>query len=179
MEIIREIVESYLRLLKYEIDPHTVLVASDDAFEVPKVPSLIVQGPTLVEHAERRTMAHWVTKDRESATYTSGRYPRLYHLDFEVIATAGHEGELLDLQTTITRFYQRHPVLEVPDRCFLNLTELVPVGGGRRVNLSNLRQASGRCRLEDCPIGDGMLTSGPLILTPIFDFLYTRPGGDR
>lgn len=179
MEIIRDIVESFLRLLKNEIDPHTVLVAADDAFEVPKVPSLIVQGPTLVEHAERRTMAHWVEKDRSTATYTTGRYPRLYHLDFEVIATAGHEGDLLDLQTRIIRFYQRHPVMDVPDRYYLNLTELVPVGGLRRVNLSNLRQASGRCRLEDCPIGDGTLQSGPLILHPILEYLYTRPGGTQ
>jgi hypothetical protein len=30
------------------------------------------------------------------------------------------------------------------DKGALNLTELIPVGGLRRVNLSNLRQASGR-----------------------------------
>jgi len=38
----------------------------------------------------------------------------------------------------------------------------VPVGGLKRVNLSDLRQASGRCRIEDCPVYDGRFQSGRL-----------------
>ncbi len=38
------------------------------------------------------------------------------------------------------------------DRGSLNLTEIVPLGGLRRVNLPNLRQSSGRCRIENCPV---------------------------
>ncbi len=38
----------------------------------------------------------------------------------------------------------------------------MPLGGLKRVNLSNLRQASGRCRIEDCPIYDGRVSTGKL-----------------
>jgi hypothetical protein len=154
METIRLVTETFLRLLKAEVDPETMLVAADDVFEVPQVPSLVVQGPTLVEDALRRTCVQRLVRDTASMTYQAGAAPRLYHLDFELIATAGHEGELLDLLANVARCYQRHPTLAIPTGGTLNLTELTPMGGGRRVNLSNLRQASGRCRLEDCPVGD-------------------------
>ncbi len=148
METVRTVVENLIRLIKAEIDPDAVLVAADDVFEVPNVPSLILQGPTLAENGDRRTMAHIV----------------------EVIVTAGHEGDLLDLQERVARFYQLHPVLVVEDRGSLNLTEIVPLGGLRRVNLSNLRQSSGRCRIEDCPVYDGLVETGPLIKDRRFEF---------
>jgi hypothetical protein len=170
LETVRIVVESFIRLVKAEIDPDAVLVAADDAFEVPKVPSLILQGPTLVENGDRRTQARMVEKDVPNLSYEECRYPRLYHLDFDVIVTAAHEGELLDLQEKVARFYQRHPVLTVEDRGTINLTELTPLGGLRRVNLSDLRQSSGRCRIEDCPVYDGVVETGPLVKDRRFEF---------
>jgi len=170
LETVRIVVESFIRLVKTEIDPDAVLVAADDAFEVPKVPSLILQGPTLVENGDRRTQARMVEKDVPNLSYEECRYPRLYHLDFDVIVTAAHEGELLDLQEKVARFYQRHPVLTVEDRGTINLTELTPLGGLRRVNLSDLRQSSGRCRIEDCPVYDGVVETGPLVKDRRFEF---------
>jgi hypothetical protein len=52
----------------------------------------------------------------------------------------------------------------------LNLTERVPLGGLRRVNLSNLRQATGGLRMEDCPVYDGLVTHGKLIRDRTFEF---------
>ena len=60
METVRTVVENLIRLVKAEIDPDALLVAADDVFEVPNVVSLILQGPTLVENGDRRTMAHIV-----------------------------------------------------------------------------------------------------------------------
>ena len=167
---VRPVVESLIRLVKAEIDPEAALVASDDVFEVPRVPSLILQGPTLVENGDRRTQARLVEKDIPNLRYQACRHPRLYHLDFDIVVTTAHEGELLDLQERVTRFYQRHPDLSVADRGALPLTELVPLGGLRRVNLSDLRQSSGRCRVEDCPVYDGQVESGPLIKNRTFEF---------
>ena len=180
METVRTVVESFIRLVKAEIDPEAVLVAADDVFEVPKVPSLILQGPTLMENGDRRTQARMVKKDVPNLSYEECRYPRLYHLDFDVIVTAAHEGELLDLQEKVARFYQVHPVLSVEDRGSLNLTELVPLGGLCRVNLSNLRQSSGRVmvigicfRLPRPASGLGWMGRGsrcqvPSVYRPIF-----------
>ena len=77
---------------------------------------------------------------------------------------------MLDLQEKVARFYQRHPVLTVEDRGTINLTELTPLGGLRRVNLSDLRQSSGRCRIEDCPVYDGVVETGPLVKDRRFEF---------
>ncbi|HIQ02771.1 MAG TPA: hypothetical protein EYH30_11755 [Anaerolineales bacterium] len=170
METVRTVVESFIRLVKAEIDPEAVLVAADDVFEVPRTPSLILQGPTLIVNGDRRTQARMVEKDVPNLSYEECRYPRLYHLDFDVIVTAAHEGELLDLQEKVARFYQRYPVLTVEDRGTINLTELTPLGGLRRVNLSDLRQSSGRCRIEDCPVYDGVVETGPLVKDRRFEF---------
>ncbi len=101
-------------------------------------------------------------RDEADLTFEQCRHPRLYHLDFDIVVTTGKEAELLDLTEKIARFYQLHPVLTVGDHGSLSLTELVPLGGLKRVNLSNLRQVSGRCRIEDCPIYDGRVTAGKL-----------------
>ena len=167
---VRPVVETLIRLVKAEIDPEAVLVASNDVFEVPKVPSLILQGPTLVEDGDRRTQARMVEKDVPNLRYQACRHPRLYHLDFDVIVTAAHEGQLLDLEEKVARFYQLHQDLSVADRGSLPLTELAPLGGLRRVNLSNLRQSSGRCRIEDCPVYDGRVETGGLIKDRRFQF---------
>lgn len=158
MELIREVVESFIRLVKTEIHPNAVLVSSDDIFEVTKTPSFVLQGPIITENTDRRTRAKMVIRHSDDLTYDERNHPRLYHLDFDVIATTATEGELLSLMEKVARFYQLHPVLSVG----LHLTELVPIGCLKRVNLSNLRQASGRCRIEDCPVYDGKVQSGRL-----------------
>lgn len=154
MDTIRLATEALIRLLKAEIDPDAVLVAADDVFEATQVPALLVQGTTLVEDRRRRTPASWTVSDQETMTCIVGQYPRLYHLDFDLVVSTGTERTLLDLTGKLALLYQRFPVLAVPDVGALPLTELTPLGGMRRVNLSNLRQASGRCRIEDCPVGD-------------------------
>jgi len=169
MDTIRLATETLLRLLKTEIAPDAVLVAADDVFEAAQVPALLLQGPTLVEDARRRTPARWTLPDRETMTCVVGRYPRWYHLDFELVVSSSTERMLLELTGKIALLYQRVPVLAVPDLGDLPLTELTPLGGLRRVNLSNLRQASGRCRIEDCPVGDDTTLAtgdGRLIGTP-------------
>ena len=162
LEFIREVVESFVRLTKTQIDPGAVLVISDDVFEVTKVPSVVFQGPTLVEDAARRTPAMLTKCNMTDSTFEQCRRPRLYHLDFDVIVTTGKEADLLDLVQKVARFYQMHPVLAAGNHGTLNLTELTPLGGLKRVNLSNLRQSSGRCRIEDCPVYDGQVKSGKL-----------------
>lgn len=162
MELTREVVESFVRLVKSKIHPGAVLVCADDVFEVTNVPSVVLQGPTLSEDSDRRTPAMLTKCNETDLTFEQCRHPRLYHLDFDLIVTTGKEADLLDLVEKFARFYQLHPALAVGEYGLLNITELVPLGGLRRVNLSNLRQASGRCRIEDCPIYDGRVSSGKL-----------------
>ncbi len=170
------VVQSFLRLLRTEACVGAVLMPPDDVFEVAKVPSLVVQGPLVVEDGARRCAGRMLVKQDEPEGYVARAYPRLYHLDFDLIATAGDGAELLDLQEKVARFFQAHPVLPVGELGALNLTLLVPLGGLRRVNLSNLRQASGRCRIEDCPVYDEAVTEGKLIHTRVFEF---REGVDE
>lgn len=169
MELIREVVESLIRLVKAEINQVAVLVAADDMFEVTTTPSVILQGPTVSEDTARRTPAKAVDKSAAYLTYEQRNRPRLYHLDFDVIVTTATEGEQLDLLEKVARFYQVHTTLVVGDHGSLNLTELTPLGGLKRVNLSNLRQASGRCRIEDCPVYDGRVDTGPLVKEVLLD----------
>lgn len=162
MDILREVVESLVRLAKSDIHPSAVLVCADYMFEVMNVPSVIIQGPTLTENGDRRTPAMLTRRNQADLTFEQCRHPRLYHLDFDIIVTTGKEEELLDLTEKIARFYQLHPTLAIGDHGELSLAEIIPLGGLKRVNLSNLRQASGRCRIEDCPIHDGRVISGKL-----------------
>jgi len=162
LELIREVVEAFVRLVKAEVDPGAVLVAADDMFEMTQTPSVILQGPTLTEDGGRRTPARQVRKDQGGLTFEERKSPRLYHLDFDAIVTTGKESQLLDLTEKIARFYQLHPALSVGEHGSLAITELVPLGGLKRVNLSNLRQSSGRCRIEDCPVYDGRVVTGKL-----------------
>lgn len=162
MDILREVVESFIRLAKSEIHPDTVVVCSDDAFEVTDVPSVVLQGPALSEDGDRRTPAMLTRRNETDMTFEQCRHPRLYHLDFDIIVTTGKEVELLELTEKVAQFYQLHPTVAVGDYGLLTITELVPLGGLKRVNLSNLRQSSGRCRIEDCPVYDGRIVSGKL-----------------
>ena len=162
MDILREVVESFIRLVKSEIHQGAVLVCADDVFEVTNVPSVVFQGPTLSEDGDRRTPAMLTKRNEADLAFEQCRHPRLYHLDFDIIVTTGKEAELLDFTEKVARFYQLHPTLAVGEHGSLNITELVPLGGLKRVNLSNLRQASGKCRIEDCPVYDGRVVSGKL-----------------
>lgn len=164
MEIIRETVEALVRLAKAEIHGSAVLVFPEDPFEVTDTPSLILRGPALVENTDRRTVGNVIERDIPALTYTESRHPRLYHLDFEIIITTTKGNQLLALTEKTSRFFARHPSLEVPGRGRVNLTEIIPVGGLGRVNLSNLRQASGKCRIEDCPVWDERIIEGKLVL---------------
>lgn len=146
MDVLREVVESLIRLAKSDIHPGAVLVCADDIFEVTNVPSVVFQGPTLSEDGDRRTPAMLTKRNEADLTFEQCRHPRLYHLDFDVIVTTGKEAELLDLTERLARFYQLHPVLEIGEHGSLSIAELVPLGGLKRVNLSNLRQHAWRCR---------------------------------
>lgn len=170
MTLLREVVETFIRLVKAEIAPNAVLVSPNDVFDVPKVPSLVLQGPTPVEDAARRCPAPLLCGDRDAMTFMETAHPRLYHLDFDLIATAGDGPSVIDMQEKAVRFFQAHSTLSIGDRGALNLTLLVPLGAGCRVNLSNLRQASGRCRIEDCPVYGDAVREGKLIDTRIFEF---------
>jgi hypothetical protein len=155
MGTIRLATEALIRLLRAEVDPGAVLVAADDVFEATDVPALLVQGPTLVEDARRRTLApQLLTRDTDAMTCDLSPSPRLYHLDFDLVVSTGTERELLRLIGVLAGLYQRCPLLAIEGLGALPLTEITPLGGLRRVNLSNLRQASGRCRIEDCPAVD-------------------------
>lgn len=70
----------------------------------------------------------------------------------------------------LSRFIQLNTVIPIADKGELNLTELVPLGGLTRVNLSNLRQSSGRLRIESCPVYDGEIRNGRLIRDRTFQF---------
>ena len=58
MELMREVVESFIRLVKAEIHPNAVLVSSDDIFEVTQTPSCILQGPSVSESVEKVAQVH-------------------------------------------------------------------------------------------------------------------------
>ena len=169
-ERLKNAVEEFIRLVKREIHADAVLVSADDVFEVKRTPSVLLQGPVLTENTARRTPARFLERDVPALSYEECNAPRLYHLDFDIIVTTATEPELLAFQERVARFYQVHPVLDMGPDGTLNLTELTPLGGLKRVNLSNLRQASGRARVEDCPIYDGIVREGKLIRDRTFQY---------
>jgi len=170
LSAIRKVVEEFIRLAKRDIHPDAVLVAADDVFEVKRTPSVLLQGPVLTENTVRRTPARFLERNVPALSYEECNAPRLYHLDFDVIVTTATEPEQLEFQERFARFYQVHPVLDMSSDGALNLTELTPLGGLKRVNLSNLRQASGRARIEDCPVYDGIVREGKLIRDRTFRY---------
>ncbi len=170
METLRLVVEALIRLVQSEVHPHALLVPPDEMHVIKTPPSIILQGPALTENRQRRSQASQVCKDVEAMTYQRRLVPRMYHLDFEVVLTTANEAQLIDLQERTCQLVLNHPVIAIEDRGGLNLTELVPVGGLRRVNLSNLKQAAGRLRIEDCPISGPVIEEGRLIVDRIFEF---------
>ena len=170
MSTIRTVTETLIRLAKQDIHPDTGLVFSDDAFEVQSTPSVILQGPKLTENGFRRSQSSLFEKDEAALSYEECKFPRLYHLDFDLVVTVDTSGELLDFHESVSRFLQLNPRIEIPDNGWLNLTELTPLGGLARVNLSNLKQSSGRIRIEDCPVYDGEIRNGQLIKDRTFQY---------
>ena len=170
MSTIQTATETLIRLAKQTIHPDTVLVFNDDLFEVQRTPSVILQGPKLTEDRFRRGQARLFEKDTANLSFEECRFPRLYHLDFDLVVTVDCEVELLQFHEAIPRFLQLNPVIPIADQGELNLTELVPLGGLARVNLSNLRQSSGRLRIESCPVYDGEIRNGRLIQDRTFQF---------
>jgi len=120
---------SGIRLVKAEIAANAVLVSRDDVFEVTKVPSLILQDPTPTEDGARRCPAPLLADDRRTMTFTETAHPRLYRLDFDLVATAGDAPAVLGMQEKVARSFEAHPPPTFGDRGTLNLTLLVPLGG--------------------------------------------------
>lgn len=170
MSTIQTVTETLIRLAKQAIHPDTVLVCPDDLFEVQRTPSVILQGPKLAEDRFRRSQSRLFEKNVAELSFEECRFPRLYHLDFDLVVTVDRESELLGFHESVSRFLQLHPEIAIADQGSLNLTELVPLGGLARVNLSNLRQSSGRIRIESCPVYDGDLRDGRLIRDRTFQF---------
>lgn len=170
MSTIQTATETLILLAKQAIHPDTVLVFADDLFEVQSTPSVILQGPKLTEDRFRRGQVRLFEKNSADLSFEECRFPRLYHLDFDLVVTVDREAELLQFQEAVSRFLQLNPVIPIADQGELNLTELVPLGGLARVNLSNLRQSSGRLRIESCPVYDGEIRNGRLIRDRTFQF---------
>jgi hypothetical protein len=170
LNTIQTATETLIRLAKQAIHPDTVLVFTDDMFEVQSTPSVILQGPKLTKDRFRRSQTRLFEKNEADLSFEECRFPRLYHLDFDLVVTADREAELLHFQESVSCFLQLNPVIPITDQGELNLTELVPLGGLARVNLSNLRQSSGRLRIESCPVYDGEIRYGRLIRDRTFQF---------
>lgn len=170
MSTIQTVTETLIRLAKQVIHSDTLLVFPDDLFEVQRTPSVILQGPKLTEDRFRRSQSRLFEKNVAELSFEECRFPRLYHLDFDLVVTVDREAELLGFHESVSRFLQLHPEIAIADQGSLNLTELVPLGGLARVNLSNLRQSSGRIRIESCPVYDGDLRDGRLIRDRTFQF---------
>ncbi len=129
MGSIRTVTETLIRKIKADIRPGAVLVLPDDLFEVQRTPSVILQGPNLSENKQRRSLSRLIEKDIENLSFEDCAFPRLYHLDFDLVVTVGREAELLDFHEAVSRFLQCTPVLPIDDKGSLNLTELAPLGG--------------------------------------------------
>lgn len=165
MGTIQLVTESLIRLAKSSLHPDAILVLADDVFEVKRTPSVILQGPRLSEDTLRRTPSRCFETNTVALAFEECAAPRLFHLDFDLIITTSRESELLEFQEKTARFMMLNPVLQIPNRGALNLTEIAPLGGLSRVNLSNLRQSTGRIRVEDCPIYDEKIQTGKIITT--------------
>jgi hypothetical protein len=170
LSTIQTATEILIQLAKQTIHPDTVLVFTDDLFEVQSTPSVILQGPKLTEDRFRRSQTRVFEKNIADLSFEECRFPRLYHLDFDLVVTMDREAELLQFHDAASRFIQLNTVIPIDNKGELNLTELVPLGGLHRVNLSNLRQSSGRLRIESCPVYDGEIRSGRLIQDRTFQF---------
>ena len=172
MYSVRDVIENFIRKLKSDITTDTVLISKNDLFETTRIPSLIIQGPTITENKSRHTTnaVKEYRIDEGTKTYEERNYPRFYHFDFDFILTTGNESELLDLQEKIIQFFMLNSSLAVNAEDDVNLLELTPIGGLSRPNLTNLRQASGKYRIEDVLVYAGDMGEGKLITDRIFEY---------
>jgi len=160
---IRETIEALIRKLQADVTPNTVLVPLNEFYDIKQVPSLIVIGPKMEENLAKRVSEKRVERDMANFTYTRRNWPRYYHLDFDFVLTADTGAELLDLQEKVIAFFLDNLEIAVSAECSYYLRELVPLGGLERPNLSNLRQASGRYRIEDIEVFDHQIEEGKLV----------------
>lgn len=194
---IRESIETLIRKLQADVTPNTVLVPLNDYYEIKQTPSLLVIGPKLEENRSKRNSEKRVEVDRDNLSYFERNWPRFYHLDFDFVLTAANGMELLELQEKVIAFFLDNRAVAVPvaagwglgpfgiepwgsedGALKFYLREMIPIGGLDRPNLSNLRQASGRYRIEDMPIFDHVLEEGKLVLHRDFvlcDFATRTP----
>ena len=173
MYTIRDAVESFIRRLQSEVTDNVELINRNDLHETTKIPGIILQGPDIQENLQRYTPPG-ITKEFETdegaLTFESRDYPHFYHLDFTLIITCSTSSELIDLQGKVIKFFLYNSILDV-DGENIHLHEITPVGGLDRPNLSNLRQATGRYRMEDVVVySDNAPEAGKLIEDRIFEF---------
>ncbi len=161
--MIQEACNALVAKLRGGVLPQVVIVGKDDFHEIKQVPSLLLVGPALVLDKPKRFLLSDFVVDEPSLTYTETHQPWFYHLDFDLVLSTGTGVELLGLVSAVTAFLRANVALEVPPDGRFLLTELIPMGGLVRPNLSNLRQASGRCRIETVPVPDGYQATGSLI----------------
>jgi hypothetical protein len=160
---IREVVEALIRKLQADVTPNTVLVPINDYYEIKHTPSLLVIGPKLEENRSKRNSEKRVEVDRDNLSYTERNWPRYYQLDFDFVLTAANGMELLELQEKTIAFFLDNREVATAE-CVFKLQEIVPLGGLERPNLSNLRQASGRYRIEDVEVFDHDVFDGKIVL---------------
>ncbi len=160
---IRDVIETLIKKLQADVLEHTALVPPNEYYEIKHTPSLLVIGPKLEENREKRVSEKRVEVDRDNLSYTERNWPRYYHLDFDYVLTTDTGASLLDLQEKVIAFFLDNRQIATADASF-NLVELTPIGGLDRPNLSNLRQASGRYRIEDVEVFDHEVTEGKIVL---------------
>lgn len=165
-----------VRLVRDNVHASAKLVDPDSVFEAGKPPSVVLAGPTITEDRQRRTQSRWLEVSPDPGVVLDRPHPRMYHLDFEIIVTTAKGEELLDYEEHVASFFDLNPTITIPDRGDLVLTLLTPLGGMKRVNLSNLRQASGKCRIEDVPVFSGTPIEAQMILTRIFEYRDLNAG---
>ncbi len=171
MSTIQTVTETLIRLAKQAIHPDTVLVFPDDPVRGPAHPQRHPPGaeadrrpfppqpePPVREECRGAEFRGVPVSPALSPRFRPGGNRWIGRPNCSVF-TSRYHGSF--------SFTRRSPS---PTRGSLNLTELVPLGGLARVNLSNLRQSSGRIRIESCPVYDGDLRDGRLIRDRTFQF---------
>ena len=113
MSTIQTVTETLIRLAKQVIHPDTVLVFPDDLFEVQRTPSVILQGPKLTEDRFRRSQSRLFETNVAELSFEECRFPRLYHLDFDLVVTVDREAELLGFHESVSRFLQLYPFIAI------------------------------------------------------------------
>jgi hypothetical protein len=165
-----------LRLVCDSVHASARLVDPDSVFEAGKPPSVVLAGPAITEDRLRRTQSRWLEESPDPGVVLDRPHPRMYHMDFEIVVTTANAIELLDYEEHVASFFDLNPTITIPERGELALTLLTPLGGLKRVNLSNLRQASGKCRIEDVPVFSGTAVDAHMILTRIFEYRDLNAG---